>query len=102
VILRDSRYEPTPLYQDGRDVFLGTRQPISLAPSDDDRFVAIGLNERIDGFAYRVWGTALGEAASRLWWVLCDVNDLVSPFAIPAGTVLRVPSPERIALEVLG
>jgi hypothetical protein len=101
VILRDSRYEPTPLYQDGREVYLGTRQPVTLDPADDDSYVAIGLNERIDAFAYRVWGNELGEAAAGLWWVLCDLNGVVNPFAVKPGTVFRVPTAERVALEVL-
>jgi hypothetical protein len=101
VILRDSRYEPTPLYQDGREVYLGTRQPVRLNPADDDSFVTIGMNERVDALAYRVWGTQLGAAAAKLWWVLCDINDIINPFAIPIGTVFRVPTAERVALEVL-
>lgn len=102
MIFRDSRYEPTPLYQEGREVYLGTRQPVRLDPADDDRFVAIGPGERIDAFAYRVWGNELGEAAARLWWVLCDVNGIVNPFAVRPGTVFRVPSADRVALDVLG
>lgn len=101
MILRDSRYEPPAVYQDGREIYIGTRQLVRLDVDEDDRYVRIGTGERIDAFAFRMWGSEFGDAASKLWWVIADINDIVNPFTIKAGMLLRVPTTDRVALEVL-
>jgi hypothetical protein len=102
MVLRDSRYEPVTVYQDGREVFLGTRQPVQMDPADDDTWVTWRQGERPDTFAARVWGSEIGEdAAARMYWVLLDINQIVNPFTIAAGTGFRVPTFDRVAIEVL-
>jgi len=77
------------------EVWFPWRRPATLAPADDDETHVWVEGDRLGVLAYRAWGDA------RLWWVLCDVNDVVDPFAIEPGAVLRVPSLARVQLEVL-
>ena len=76
--------------------FYGPRPPLALDPAEDDTFHTWRDGDRLGAVATAAWGEP------RLWWVICDVNDLVDPFAVPVGTVLRLPSRARVELAVLG
>jgi hypothetical protein len=106
MIFQNSRYEKVTVYEeaDTHVRFLGTREPVIMRPADDDRFISLRPDERWDQFAARedVWGSEIGEdAAARMWWVICDINDVVNPFVLPLERPMRVPTFARVALEVL-
>jgi hypothetical protein len=91
----DSRYATCVLYVDGQDEFLGTRSRVDTSPQPDDVFHTVVEGDRIDLVAYRYLGRA------DLWWVICDYNDVFFPLELEPGTVMRVPSVERVHMEVL-
>lgn len=103
MIFENSRYATTAVYQDAttHETWLGTRVPVALTPGDDDDYVTPNAGERPDQFASRVWGNQIGpDSAARLWWVICDLNNIVNPFAFPM-TELWVPQVSRVLLEIL-
>lgn len=57
------------------------------APGAEDREVAFRQGDRLDDLAARHYGDP------RLWRFIAWVNDIVDPFAVPPGTVLRLPPP---------
>lgn len=79
-----------------RTTFYGPRQARSLPPAGDDSYHVWREGDRLPLVAFKAWGT------SRLWWLVCDLNEVVDPYAIEAGTRLRLPSRARVEMEVLG
>ena len=81
--------------------WLGTRQPVALAPAADDHFLVIRDGERAEQLAARVpgWKQAFGDEASTLWPFILDQpdNELLNPFTLPAGRRVRCPSADRVA-----
>jgi len=96
MIGKDSRYASCVLYRDGDGESLGTRQRIDATPRYDDRFHTVTDGERLDIIAHRYLGDA------KLWWIICDYNDLFFPLDLEPGTVLRIPSVEHVQMRVLG
>jgi hypothetical protein len=90
-----SRYRDCIIYQDGAIQFFGTRQRLDVTPLPDDRFHLVVEGDRIDRLAYQYLGDP------TLWWVICDFNDLFFPLDLPVGATLRIPSLERVMLELL-
>ncbi len=95
MIGKDSRYASCVLYRDGDGESLGTRQRIDATPRYDDRFHTVTEGERLDIIAHRYLGDA------KLWWIICDYNDLFFPLDLEPGTVLRIPSVEHVQMRVL-
>lgn len=91
----DSRYSTCVLYVDGQEEFVGTRPRIDTSPQPDDVFHTVVEGDRIDLIAYRYLGRA------DLWWVICDYNDIFFALELEAGTVLRVPSIDRLHMYLL-
>lgn len=63
--------------------------------SDKDKFVVVNsTNEnRLDLISNSNYGTP------KYWWVIADVNNLVNPFEVPIGTVLRLPAMSDIIMS---
>lgn len=100
----DSRYATTGGFVDvdTGETWLASRQPLNLPVASDDTYVKPRAGERYEAMAYRVWNGSFGERSTRLWWVICDVNNIVNPLAPPdPSKALRIPSAERLVLEVL-
>ena len=95
MIGRDSRYARCVLYRDSDGTSLGMRQRIDTTPRHDDRLHTVVEGDRMDLLAYRYLGDA------RLWWIICDYNDLFFPLALNAGWVLRIPSEERVLMHAI-
>lgn len=97
-LLATSPWAREPRYWDAGTgaVFVGLRAPVRLAPAEDDTLLAWREGDRLGLIAHNAWGDA------KLWWLLCDLNDIVDPFNIEVGAVLRVPSRARVELVVLG
>lgn len=93
-----SPYAKEPRYWDARTgaVFFGPRAPVTLPPAEDDTLHTWREGDRLGLLAHEAWGDA------KLWWLLCDLNDVVDPWAIEVGTVLRIPSRARVELVVFG
>lgn len=89
-IYLDSRYADGPLFKayDGRT----TRTVTSIYrtwPVLASRFLVYEVNEvdRIENLAVHFLGK------SELWWKIMDLNpEVLNPFDIPPGTMLRIPS----------
>ena len=95
MIDKDSRYATCILYRDRDDDSLGMRHPIDTAPRFDDRFHTITDGDRIDLLAYHYLGKA------KLWWILCDYNELFFPLDLTLGNTLRIPSMEHVSMHLL-
>jgi hypothetical protein len=52
--------------------------------------------DRIDLLAHRYLGDA------RLWWIICDYNDIFFSLELAPGTDLRIPSIEHVQMRILG
>lgn len=76
MIGRDSRYARCVLYRDSDGTSLGMRQRIDTTPRYDDRLHTVVEGDRLDLLAHRYLGDA------RLWWIICDYNDLFFPLAL--------------------
>ena len=92
MIGKDSRYASSVLFTDGSIELLGARGPIATDPRPDDSFHTVVEGDRLDLLADRFLGRA------QLWWVLADFNQIDWPPDLATGTVLRIPSRERLAL----
>jgi len=95
MITKRSRYAGCILYRDGSEEFVGFRSPINKMERPDDRFHRVLAGDRIDLLAFRYLGDA------KLWWVICDYNDIAFPLVIEEGRVLRIPSMEHVMMRVM-
>ena len=95
MIGRRSRYAAAVLYTGHEKTFLGARDRVDTTPRADDRFHTVVAGDRVDLLAARYFGQA------ELWWVLCDYNDIFFPLEIELGTVLRIPSVERVQMRLI-
>ena len=90
-----SRYRDCIIYQDGESQFLGARSRIDVSPHADDRFHTVVEGDRIDLLAHKYLGDP------TLWWVICDFNDIAFPLELTVGAMLRMPSIERVNLDLI-
>ncbi len=90
-----SRYAGCVLYVDGADESIGVRSKIEVSSQPDDVFHVARAGDRMDLLAYKYLGDP------TLWWVICDYNDIFFPLDLELGTVLRIPSMEYLAMNVL-
>ena len=95
MLTEGSRYEKTNIIIENRKRILGTRQVVSVPIRNDDTFYRIPAGQALDHIAYLAWGHP------EWWWILCDLNDILDPFADHSGKLIRIISIERVALEVL-
>ncbi|MHB0998523.1 MAG: LysM peptidoglycan-binding domain-containing protein [Armatimonadota bacterium] len=80
---------------DGTDEFIGNRSRIDNASQPDDIFHVVQAGDRIDLLAYRYLGD------TTLWWVISDYNDIFFPLDLEVGVVLRIPSVERVVMQII-
>jgi hypothetical protein len=81
-------------YADGNVISIETNAGPSIAvlrefPTDSSRFYSYVWKEkdRIDLVANSLLGSP------SLWWEIMDFNpEIINPFSIPVGSVLRIPS----------
>jgi hypothetical protein len=92
-----SRYNYSVLYRSQSGDFWGTRPPLSLRPHPTDQFhqVTDSDSKRIDLIAWRYYRDV------DLWWVIAEVNNVGSPLEIKSGTILRIPSYDRVQMRVV-
>lgn len=93
-----SRYHWSVLYLDSKNGdYFGTRQPLKLREHSTDMFhvVTDADSKRIDLIAWKYYRDV------RLWWVIAEFNGISNPLEIPSGTVLRIPTYERVQMKVI-
>jgi len=71
------------------------RQKINSKPQADDRFHTVKPGDRLDRLADQYFGDC------KLWWIICDYNDISFPLEMKEGMVLRIPSQEQVFMEIL-
>ena len=94
-----SRYQFAARYLDKKNGdFFGTRQLVKLPPYPTDLFhqVTEADSKRIDLIAWKYYKDV------RLWWFIAEENDIINPFELQVGSILRVPSYERVMMKVVG
>lgn len=94
-----SRYNFSVLYLDKKNGdFWGTRQLVKLPPHPSDLFhqVTDADSKRIDLIAWKYYHDV------KLWWVIAEANDILNPLELQVGTILRIPSYERVMMRVVG
>lgn len=92
-----SRYNLSVLYRHKDGDFFGTRPPLRLPAHATDVFhrVTDADRYRIDLIAWKFYRDV------RLWWVIAEVNSIGNPLDLQVGTVLRIPSYERVQMKVV-
>lgn len=72
---------------DNEPNYLETYNQVRIPESTGDHYhiVSKGDSNRLDIIANEYYGDA------TLWWAIALANDLIDPFSVPQGTVLRIP-----------
>lgn len=82
-----SRYERNQVQKlkDGREVYRTKIYP-NVPLRDSDIYIVTQGGDRLDTLAYQYYGD------QSLWWIIATANNIHdAPFAVPDGTILRVP-----------
>lgn len=91
-----SRYRYASVVKDTDGFWLSPSEPsYSLEIRGSDIYHIVRDYDRLDLLAE----TYLGEA--RLWWVIAEFNNIFWMFDLEVGSTLRIPSYERLTMEVL-
>jgi len=70
---------------DGRNVYKSRIYP-KVPKSDQDTYIVTQGGDKLDTLAYQFFGDA------SLWWIIAATNNIHdAPFALPDGTILRIP-----------
>ncbi len=72
---------------DENSIFLETINQDTIENNDSDLYITVdNINmNRLDIISYNYYGY------STYWWVIALANNIIDPFDIPLGTVLRIP-----------
>lgn len=82
-----SRYQNNKVQKlkDGREVYRTKIYP-NIPLRDSDTYIVTQGGDRLDTLAYQYYGD------QSLWWILATASNIHdSAFAVPEGTILRVP-----------
>lgn len=87
----------TPVYEVGGNIVFGLLRDAVVPDATDALFkVPPGGQFRLDLISHQFYATP------ALWWVLARVNNIEDPLVgAPVGTVLRIPTVERLASQGL-
>lgn len=91
---RYSRYQFPVHYKTSDGSYVGMRTPIDASPRPDDRYHKTYPGDRLDILAFNYLGKA------ELWWVIADFNDIFFPLELEPGRLLRIPTIERLEMEI--
>lgn len=96
VLPQYSRYRDSEVILAKDTVMLSVYRALNLLKDDSDQVYETTLQDqgRLDRIAFRMYGV------SALWWVLALVNGIRDPFTVPNGTILRIPTHDRIMREM--
>lgn len=84
-----SRYKNYRRIKDNEEnsIFLESINQDTISESDSDLYITVDNtnSNRLDAISYKYYGY------STYWWVIALANNIIDPFKIPYGTVLRIP-----------
>lgn len=84
-----SRYKNYRRIKDSEEnsIFLESINQDTIEENDSDLYITVDniSTNRLDILAYNYYGY------STYWWVIALANNIIDPFDIPLGTVLRIP-----------
>ena len=84
-----SRYDATERLLDSKNgvYYHKTFKEVEIPLSSGDTFVTVDVKSenRLDVIANEVYGYA------PYWWIIAFANNIIDPFNVPIGTVLRCP-----------
>lgn len=92
-----SRYKNVRTIQDKETakIYHETVNPYTVAKSSEEMEYIVGIETegRLDLVSYRCYGT------HKYWWVIALANNIIDPFDISYGTILRIPSLSSLYVE---
>lgn len=92
-----SRYTPYRriLDKDGSNYYHESFNQTSINEGVTDQFFTVTVKQenRLDIIAVKYYGFA------TYWWIIAMANNVIDPFNIPVGTVLRIPQLSAIYLS---
>lgn len=73
---------------DTNERYLETYNQVSIPDSSDDQYHIVDTSEtnRLDMISLRYYNTP------GYWWAIALANQLIDPFIVEAGVILRIPS----------
>ncbi len=82
-----SRYQILREILEGKDRYLETYNQVIIPDSDEDVYhvVSQGEENRLDIIAQNYYGE------SSYWWAIALANELLDPFIVEVGTMVRIP-----------
>lgn len=84
-----SRYKNVRTIQDPdtAKIYHETVNPYSVEKAEKESTYIVGIEteNRLDLISYRCYSTP------KYWWVVALANNIIDPFDVPYGTVLRIP-----------
>lgn len=83
-----SRYQILRVIEEGKDTYLETYNQVKVPVSDEDSYHVVTHAEvnRLDLIANDYYGVP------EFWWMIALANNLIDPFIINEGVMLRIPS----------
>lgn len=80
---------------DENKIFLESINQDKIEEKDSDKYITVDStnNNRLDIISYNNYGF------STYWWVLAIANNIIDPFDIPLGTIIRIPPLSSLYLE---
>jgi hypothetical protein len=84
-----SRYNNTRCIIDNKtgNIYHETYNDYHISESSNDRFytVTVKTEDRLDIISMMFYGSPLN------WWIIALTNNIIDPFDVKAGTILRIP-----------
>lgn len=83
-----SRYQILRVIEEGKDTYLETYNQVKVPVSDEDSYHVVTHAEvnRLDLIANDYYGVP------EFWWMIALANNLIDPFIVNEGVMLRIPS----------
>jgi hypothetical protein len=78
----------------------GRGQSIDTTPRDDDQYHRVMEGQRIEYLAHDLLGD-VRHAWVVFAFLVADLEQVVHPEEIPAGTLVRLPSRQRLEMDIL-
>ena len=89
IYVKASRYSIyRQIVDEEKDTYLETVNQTVIKETDADIYHEVQMHEenRLDILANKYYGSPI------FWWVIAQANDLINPFIVKQGTILRIPN----------
>lgn len=93
---RGSRYNAVNRILDSENnEYIASSDNFKFSVRNDDTYheVILGEENRLDLISFHYYSTPL------LWWVIAEASNIIDPFDVPVGTILRIPSKQSIYVD---